>query len=1207
MKNSNLSMKRMLVVVIATFYVFVSVWSQESAQETANSPTLDGLFDPLSESIPTNPTVASMLKYGDVPVDLFSGRVNIDIPIYTLEIDDLSIPISFNYHGGGIKVTEEDGPIGLGWILNVGGVISRNLCGMPDEMNTPDAKGYDNINERIIGHETKSQRREFLDRLKRETIYTNPPMNSYYFKESQWETIFESYVYGEQYCEGHYDTSPDTYSLSCMGMSGVFFLDGLNTTIQSDQELYLRDNSNGFEVKDRDGYTYIFDHIEYATFYYRTGQVWSTNWCEENPEMSYEYPSNWWLSKIKTPTGDSIVFEYETLPNVPTNTWLNKTHLYYKKYHDIEDEADAAFGLDFTFSNLLSPCRQSQPYNKTFLKKIKSKHCDVTFNYTYTDLVGTLNSIQVNANDDYNVPLKTVQLLQSYSFKTPSGKKRLRLDSVKLIGSDQVNFEKYKFGYDLRNFVPDYQTTESDHWGYFNSSVSEFFPSPVNYYGIYKHNGANNRSSSIEDATAGMLTHITYPTGGTTELIWEPNTYSSLGGPFANQVDEDFDNDIDNSSGFQKTRVVNNGTRAQTIHITHKQILRIDFSKYYDGLFYSPNEDGCITGWEENDTVFEYLIKLPYLLITSPDKKKNYIRANKNSIMEWNSEGVPFVADQKGRYEFRLINVGEEIYSDYAPCVYARDLINGVESGPSQCRVTIHYDSVPNQYSSSKTRYTGGVRIQRVVNRTNDGGEEAKLYDYSEDGIDPSAPSSGVLVHIPRYSNLLRQLYTIRVHHVNAYTYYDFDTELVYLNSNPLPQVLNGGYHVEYKHVTEHIIDNRYYSQNRLNPDLFPRRRVEYVYRTSVDDLGIYGDIDETQYDRYVASNVLKLTSQRYKRGDLIRKSEYTDELKITNYDYEVLENTDVDTLTGNVFTVTDYSEMRYSYSRNETPETASLYKDFGIVKYRIIPYNKRLRSKQQTSDNTLNNWESYTYFNDTYEKDYGNTPRTYSYIGPAGDTLTNYYTYTHPDIVAKRKIRTCMTVKQDKVVAAYRNEYNDIGLLTHKYIAEINSAQQPNASGYINNNLLRPDITPNSLIELTSRLIERHTYRNNKLAQLEINSDEKTVLIWSYKGAYPVAKITNASYNEVVDALGGEPVLSSLYNTYTPNMTLLDALRNELPNSHVNTYTHKLLVGMTSHTDPRGFTTYYTYDGLGRLVETYIIEQGCKRVVQKHDYHYRD
>lgn len=53
---------------------------------------------------------------------------------------------------------------------------------------------------------------------------------------------------------------------------------------------------------------------------------------------------------------------------------------------------------------------------------------------------------------------------------------------------------------------------------------------------------------------------------------------------------------------------------------------------------------------------------------------------------------------------------------------------------------------------------------------------------------------------------------------------------------------------------------------------------------------------------------------------------------------------------------------------------------------------------------------------------------------------------------------------------------------------------------------------------------------------------------------------------------------------------------------AQVDTYTWKPGVGMTSHTDPNGITTFYEYDGLGRLS---VIRDHQGNAVKNYDYHY--
>ena len=76
----------------------------------------------------------SLGKFAEIPVDLYTGRTNISIPLFTISYNDIEIPISLSYHGGGIKVIDEAGTVGLGWTLNASGVVNRIVRGMPDEL-----------------------------------------------------------------------------------------------------------------------------------------------------------------------------------------------------------------------------------------------------------------------------------------------------------------------------------------------------------------------------------------------------------------------------------------------------------------------------------------------------------------------------------------------------------------------------------------------------------------------------------------------------------------------------------------------------------------------------------------------------------------------------------------------------------------------------------------------------------------------------------------------------------------------------------------------------------------------------------------------------------------------------------------------------------------------------------------------------------------
>ena len=81
----------------------------------------------VQQEIPTSPGVSSLHKFIEAPVDNFTGVPAIGIPIYQVQDGNVSIPISINYHASGIKVDEVASSVGIGWSLNAGGIISRQI------------------------------------------------------------------------------------------------------------------------------------------------------------------------------------------------------------------------------------------------------------------------------------------------------------------------------------------------------------------------------------------------------------------------------------------------------------------------------------------------------------------------------------------------------------------------------------------------------------------------------------------------------------------------------------------------------------------------------------------------------------------------------------------------------------------------------------------------------------------------------------------------------------------------------------------------------------------------------------------------------------------------------------------------------------------------------------------------------------------------
>lgn len=121
------------------------------------------------------------------------------------------------------------------------------------------------------------------------------------------------------------------------------------------------------------------------------------------------------------------------------------------------------------------------------------------------------------------------------------------------------------------------------------------------------------------------------------------------------------------------------------------------------------------------------------------------------------------------------------------------------------------------------------------------------------------------------------------------------------------------------------------------------------------------------------------------------------------------------------------------------------------------------------------------------------------------------------------------------------------------------------------------------------------------------------TIYLWSYADRYLIAEIKNANYeqanNAVREAFGVDIV--ALSQNMTVNVSALAKLRASqyLQNAMVSTWTYLPSVGIKSETSPNGISTFYSYDGLGRLMEIYryknnSFNENDKEVLEQHTYY---
>ncbi|QCR24496.1 hypothetical protein C1N53_20465 [Pontibacter sp. SGAir0037] len=439
--------------------------------------TAPGSLNPSLEKVfPPSPNAAALGKFGNVPVGLSTGIPRVSVPIYSYSgaTNGLSLSVSLDYHAGGVKVDEVASSVGIGWALNAGGVVSRVMRGIPDEVPTYGFMAYTPPQQEEAGNNPFD-----ISARPYNLIYTNT-----------------------------YDSQGDLFSYSFGGRSGKFSygrqgdllihnLDQLkieNTMIHSGADRRI----NSFTITDDNGYKYVFDAVEKTT--------------DSGANTVFGvYTSSWYLTEIATPSGkDKIVLEYEDT-TIPA--------------YSIGQTLTDVIGIFPRADKPGSPASIS--YNSISGKRLKRIIFPdgVEMSYSYkaesrTDLVGDrlLDKITIT---DAGGARRGFRLVQDYS----TNRATLR-QVIPFSGASEAESKPYAFEYHWRP-LPDRMSWMKDHWGYYNSNTGslipeEIYPWPERKASNYKLLGGN-RDTDPERVKAGSLTKMSYPTGGYTVFELEAN------------------------------------------------------------------------------------------------------------------------------------------------------------------------------------------------------------------------------------------------------------------------------------------------------------------------------------------------------------------------------------------------------------------------------------------------------------------------------------------------------------------------------------------------------------------------------------------------------------------------------------------------------------------------------------------------------------
>lgn len=501
---------------------------------------------------------------------------------------------------------------------------------------------------------------------------------------------------------------------------------------------------------------------------------------------------------------------------------------------------------------------------------------------------------------------------------------------------------------------------------------------------------------------------------------------------------------------------------------------------------------------------------------------------------------------------------------------------------PTGGRTIFEYEGNRDEHGT----YVGGLRIKNIISY--DGGDTPstiRSYEYGASGNN-------------RYGNdfLAGCGYTQMAYYgVNTYTYFYDLVDIVdhYMANSSIPLSYSGGSPIYYKKVTEN--------------DGYPNAcngKIEYAYSYSEHDIDYTYNPDYYIIPSLSTSEkitpliflpkfIYQFVDRSWTRGFPKNISVYSMEngrfilKKKTDYHYRIFNKQN--SIVGFHSFANIWPNVEYVKSTNTTfPYSRSLFQ------YRDVIAETGLIKLTEVMDTI-------------YEDARTLATTTYHYY----DRLNNQYEVT-------RTYTTNSDGSISKKSYKYPKDYN-IGVYS-KMVERNMLTPVIETRDSIDNKFLKTTRTyynywqnaffaPSHCIEMLFSGVSKVLYKYQKYGEkgnpifITRSDGENVVYLWGYEYQYPIAEIRNATYTDVVNAIsGGESTIRALSLSKNPDISIVNALRQALPNSLITTCKYKPTVGMLERTEPNGITTYYIYDSAGRLSR---IWNNKREAVKSFEYNY--
>lgn len=1165
------------------------------------------------------PNAAVFNRYTDNPVDLYSGNARIEIPVYTLKDGCVEIPIRLTYATSGIKVNEEAGWTGLGWSLEAGGFITRQVVGQIDcYSNQPYYKKVTDECDRIAGGRALDYVTGYWGMAMRDTM-------DWFLCEP---------IQRKAYREGRFN--PDIFTYSCPDGNGRFVIDSRDNSIclldrREDVKIEAetdRGNVLGQVINPYGAYLVGF-RVTFPNGTVHRFELLSTMHTSV-PVYLGTQAEIYGLVQTVYPNGQTVNYNYDT-------TVVNNSFSYGETTKSFVPSSFYFIGATTYPSTKIGNSHSSRNLanctgREVLLSKITTDNYEIHFktslredlpNLKKLDRIYVKSLFAEQAADsccrdyrfvyDYFVSVNTGEYWSRYwnQFsayrQTEHMLKRLKLDAVYATGNGQEE-EKYAFTYDS-NLLPRKDSYATDYWGYYNGKMnnSSFIPDP--YYLIW--NGLDtyrkieelpadnwnnlpraNRGYDFKSCKASILTGIRYPTGGYAEITYEPHHFVDYFIPTQTQMQTEKPTEsieiYDNNSFFDP----------HDLYSTPKS------------RFYSFKEDTEVT---------------LTLSLYRGNNSWQSVAGHRAYVLHYeNGEGEKIDLSLKAECEAQpatsyTITKSYKLKLKKGPGYFVVDLPDALgdqtRGSGTNARISmfIHYDKkVPLEKRESEG---AGVRIKEV-----------DFYDSPSKGIllqrtsyayvtPDEGTCSGLLLNKLQFLNFYPQTYdklgrsSSTACNFNAVESIACCSDKLELSGNnffssPYQPSVDVGYtyvketrqgngqdgytwykfHNEEPQMKEHSVplysplNGTLLETSAYDADGKLLHQKQNVYEASVYHY-YYG---LNFYDRINIFPEL-FNGQRWQCMVMDENSESANYQNCNNSTY--------------------YASMRFHHRSFEHTYVGGGTR-LSMVMHPLNFHNILLKEKRVWNDG-VETVESYVYNPQTLQlkekqmtlSDGGILKVSYTYPNdcPWGDYTLMAQRHFIAPVIEEKKFKNGLLT--EGVLTEYKQVSKGFFLPSVQCRSEITTPLAGTIQTFTSSGRNRTIYPADNILFL------RYDNYGHPLT-LSVNNQQRSFL-WGYKGQYLLAEITNVSYDTVKAALAslGSLTPESLSAMPVPDWNILSALRTKFPYEHIRLYKHKNQAGVSLITRPNGETVSYEYDSFLRLKET---KDYNGKTVEEYDYHYK-